>query len=128
MTGRVLIVHSALVMRKIVKQMLSQSGLEVVGEAMSGSQALEQYKALLPDIVTMDMVLPDMDGISAVKAIVSDFPQAAIVICTSMDQQALVFDMIGAGAKAFVRKPFTTVQIVEKIEQLLAQRKSAARS
>jgi two-component system chemotaxis response regulator CheY len=115
-------------MRKIVKQMLSQSGLEVVGEAMSGSQALEQYKALLPDIVTMDMVLPDMDGISAVKAIVSDFPQAAIVICTSMDQQALVFDMIGAGAKAFVRKPFTTVQIVEKIEQLLAQRKSAARS
>jgi two-component system chemotaxis response regulator CheY len=119
MTGRVLIVHAAGVMRMIIRTMLIDSGLQVVGEAMTGLQAVEQYRALLPDIVTMDMVLPEMDGLAAVKAIVAEFPQAKIIMCTSMDQHALVVEVIQAGAKAFITKPFKPPTMVEAIEKLL---------
>src|SRR5664279_6161051 len=78
----------------MIKNILSKSGFEVVGEAENGLLAVEKYRALQPDIVTMDMVMPDMDGISAVKAIVAEFPNAKIIMCTSMGQQALVVEAI----------------------------------
>src|ERR1035438_4694798 len=96
---KVLIVDDAVVMRMMIKNILSKSGFEVVGEAENGLQAVEKYKALQPDIVTMDMVMPDMDGIAAVRAIVAEFPQAKIIMCTSMGQQALVVEAIQAGGK-----------------------------
>lgn len=120
MTGRILIVHAAAVMRMIIKEMMTNSDLQVVGEAASGLQAVEQYRALLPDVVTMDMVLPEMDGIAAVKAIVSEFPQAKIIMCTSMGQQGLVVEVIQAGAKAFITKPFKQPKLVQAIERLLS--------
>ncbi len=121
MTGRrVLIVHAAVVMRMIVKSMLVDNGFEVVGEAANGREALEQYRSLLPDVVTMDMVMPEMDGIAAVKAIVSEFPQAKIIMCTSTGQQPEVVEVIHAGAKSFVTKPFHMPKIVEAIEKVLA--------
>jgi two-component system chemotaxis response regulator CheY len=128
MTGRVLIVHAAVVMRMIIRKTLNESGLQVVGEAVSGLQAVEQYRALLPDLVTMDMVLPEMDGIATVKAIVSEFPQAKIIMCTSMGQQALVVEVIQAGAKGFITKPFKPPKIVEAIEQLLAEQDFVGRN
>lgn len=122
MIGRkVLIVHAAGVMRMIVREMLTAGGFDVVGEADSGGQAIEKYRALLPDVVTMDMVLPDMDGIAAVKAILAEFPEALIIMCTSMDEKALVVQVMQAGAKGFVTKPFRPLKLVEAIEKLYRQ-------
>jgi two-component system, chemotaxis family, chemotaxis protein CheY len=117
---KVLIVDDAVVMRMMIKNILSKSGYDIVGEAENGIQAVEKYKALQPDIVTMDMVMPDMDGIAAVKAIVAEFPNAKIIMCTSMGQQALVVEAIQAGAKSFITKPFQPPKIVEAIEKVLA--------
>jgi two-component system chemotaxis response regulator CheY len=117
---KVLIVDDAVVMRMMIKNILSKSGYDIVGEAENGLQAVEKYKALQPDIVTMDMVMPDMDGIAAVKAIVAEYPQAKIIMCTSMGQQALVVEAIQAGAKSFITKPFQPPKIVEAIEKVLA--------
>jgi two-component system chemotaxis response regulator CheY len=117
---RALIVDDAVVMRMMIKNILTKNGFEIVGEAVSGLQAVEQYKALLPDVVTMDMVMPDMDGIAAVKAIISEFPKAKIVMCTSMGQQALVIESIQAGATSFITKPFQPAKLVEVIERALA--------
>ena len=115
---RVLIVHAAVVMRMMIRSMLIESGFEVVGEAWSGLEALEAYRTLLPDVVTMDMVLPEMDGIAAVKAIISEFPQAKIIMCTSMGQQALD-EVIRAGAKVFITKPFQPPKLIEAIGELM---------
>lgn len=117
---KVLIVDDAVVMRMMIKNILSKSGFEVVGEAENGLQAVEKYKALQPDVVTMDMVMPEMDGIAAVRAIVAEFPAARIIMCTSMGQQALVVEAIQAGAKSFITKPFQPPKIVEAIEKVLA--------
>jgi two-component system chemotaxis response regulator CheY len=120
MTGRrVLIVHTAVVMRMMIRGMLIESGFEVVGEAENGLQAVETYRTLLPDFVTMDMVLPEMDGLAAVKAIVAEFPQAKIIMCTSMGEQAGV-EVIQAGAKVFITKPFQRFELIQAIETLLA--------
>jgi two-component system chemotaxis response regulator CheY len=117
---KVLIVDDAVVMRMMIKNILTKNGFEVVGEAENGSLAVQKYRALQPDIVTMDMVMPYMDGISAVKAIVAEFPNAKIIMCTSMGQQELVVQAIQAGAKSFITKPFQPTKIVEAVEKVLA--------
>ncbi len=121
MNGRkVLIAHAAGVMRKIVKSTLATHGFEVVGEASSGLQAIDEYRALLPDVVTMDMVLPDLDGTGAVKAIVTEFPDAQIIMCTGTNQPELVLAALQAGAKSFITKPFPPVKLVEAILKMMA--------
>ena len=117
---RVLIVDDAVVMRMMIKGILSKNGYEVVGEAQNGVEAVEKYRALTPDLVTMDMVMPEMDGISAVKEIVADHPDARIIMCTSMGQQALVVEAIQAGAKSFITKPFQPPKILETLQKVLA--------
>ena len=119
MNKRVLVVDDAVVMRMMIKGILSKNGYEVVGEAQNGAEAVEKYLALSPDLVTMDMVMPEMDGISAVKQIVAHDPLAKVVMCTSMGQQALVVEAIQAGAKSFVTKPFQPPKILETIEKVL---------
>src|SRR3984893_7152039 len=95
----VLIVDDAVVMRMMIKGILAKNGFEVVGEAQNGVEAVEKYRALVPDLVTMDMVMPEMDGITAVKQIVAGDPNARIIMCTSMRQQALLVAAIQAGVK-----------------------------
>jgi two-component system chemotaxis response regulator CheY len=119
-TKRVLIVDDAVVMRMMIKGILSKNGYEIVGEAQNGAEAVEKYRALTPDLVTMDMVMPEMDGISAVKEIVANHPDARIIMCTSMGQQALVVEAIQAGAKSFITKPFQPPKILETIQKVLA--------
>jgi two-component system chemotaxis response regulator CheY len=126
MSRRILIVHAAVVMRMIVKENLTAVGYEIAGEADNGREALEKYRALLPDIVTMDMVLAELDGVATVKAIVSEFPQALIIMCTSIGQPALLAEAMQAGAKAFVTKPFPPAKIVEAVESLLAESRDLA--
>ena len=117
---RVLIVDDAVVMRMMIKGILNKNGYEVVGEAQNGLEAVEKYRSLTPDLVTMDMVMPEMDGIAAVKQIVADDPNARIIMCTSMGQQALVVEAIQAGAKSFITKPFQPPKILETIQKVLA--------
>ena len=104
--AKVLICDDAVVMRMMIKSILTQAGFEVVGEAENGAQAVEKYFALNPNFVTMDLVMPEMDGIAAVRAIVAKHAEAKIIMCTSMGQQQMVVDAIKAGAKGFVTKPF----------------------
>ena len=102
MSRTVLICDDAIFMRTMVSDILQQAGFEVVGEAESGLQAIEKYQALRPDLVTMDIVMPDMGGIDAVREITKLDPQARGLMCSAMGQQALVVEALQAGARDFV--------------------------
>ena len=108
----VLIVDDAVFMRATIKRMLENHQFEIVGEASNGLEAVELYKALLPDVVTMDVTMPGMNGIEAVKEIISEFPNAKIVMVTALGQQKLIVDALEFGAKDFITKPFDPTQIV----------------
>jgi two-component system chemotaxis response regulator CheY len=116
----VLVCDDAIFMRTMITDILSQAGFEVVGEAESGLQAVEKYRELKPDLVTMDIVMPDMGGIEAVREICKSDPEAKILMCSAMGQQALVVEAIQAGAKDFVVKPFQPSRVLEAVQRVLA--------
>jgi len=115
----VLICDDAIFMRTMLKDILTQSGFEVTGEAQTGKEAVERYRQLKPDLVTMDIIMPDMGGIDAVRAIVKDDPSARILMCSAMGQQALVIEAIQAGARDFVVKPFQPSRVLEAVQRVL---------
>ncbi len=115
----VLVCDDAIFMRTMITDILTQAGYEVIGEAESGAQAVERYRELRPDMVTMDIVMPDMGGIDAVREIVKADPDAKILMCSAMGQQALVVEAIQAGAKDFVVKPFQPSRVLEAVQRLL---------
>ena len=119
MSGTVLVCDDALFMRTMVRDILTQAGFTVVGEAGNGREAVEQYARLKPDLVTMDIIMPEMGGIDAVKKIVEQDPQARILMCSAMGQQALVLEAIQAGAKDFVVKPFQPSRVLEAVQRVL---------
>ena len=121
MKARVLVVDDAIFMRKMISDILKASGMEVVGEAENGSDAVEKYNELKPDMVTMDIIMPEMNGIEAVKKITSRDPKAKIVMCSALGQQALVQDALAAGAEDFLIKPFNPSRVVEVIAKVLNQ-------
>ena len=114
---RVLIVDDAAFMRMMIKDILSKNGFEVVGEGANGLQAVEKYKELKPDLTTMDITMPEMDGISAVKEIKKFDPQAKIIMCSAMGQQAMVIESIQSGARDFIVKPFQPDRVLEAIRK-----------
>ena len=120
MNHTVLVCDDAIFMRTMISDILSQAGFEVVGEAESGVQAVEKYRELKPDLVTMDIVMPDMGGIEAVREICTSDPEAKILMCSAMGQQALVVEAIQAGAKDFVVKPFQPSRVLEAVQRVLA--------
>lgn len=115
--ARVLVTDDAMFMRLMLKDILLKNGFEVVAEAENGVQAVQKYKEFKPDLVTMDIVMPEMDGITALKGILSVDPGAKIVMCTAMGQQALVIEAMGAGAKDFITKPFSPAKVVETLRK-----------
>ena len=119
MGRRILIVDDAAFMRMMIKDILTKNNFEVVGEAADGLQAVEKYDELKPDLVTMDITMPEMDGITALKKIKEKHPSAIIIMCSAMGQQAMVIDAISAGAKDFIVKPFQADRVVEAIEKAL---------
>ena len=119
MGHRVLVCDDAIFMRTMISDILSGAGYEVVGEAETGLQAIERYRSLNPDLVTMDIVMPDMGGIDAVREIVKQDPNAKILMCSAMGQQALVVEAIQAGAKDFVVKPFQPSRVLEAVQRVL---------
>ena len=119
MSSTVLICDDAIFMRTMIGDILRQAGFEVVGEAENGQQAVEKYRALRPDLVTMDIVMPDMGGIDAVREIIREDPKAKILMCSAMGQQALVIEAIQAGARDFVVKPFQPSRVLEAVHRVL---------
>lgn len=115
----ILVVDDAKFMRLTLGNMLSSSGHEVVGEAENGMIAVEKYRELHPDLVTMDITMPDMNGIEAVRKILTEFPLAKIIMCSAMGQQKVVVEAIEAGAKDFIVKPFDEVRVDEAIKRVL---------
>lgn len=117
--ARILIVDDAKFMRMTLANMLANGGHEVVGEAENGREAVELFHQLKPDLVTMDITMPEMSGIEAVKAIKSDYHDAKMIICSAMGQQKMVVEAIEAGAKDFIIKPFDEARVLEAIDRVL---------
>jgi len=118
--ANILVVDDAAFMRMMVKDILTKDGHQVVGEAANGIEAIEQYAKLQPDLVTMDITMPEMDGIEALKRIKQDDPKARVLMCSAMGQQTIVIEAIQAGAKDFVVKPFQADRVLEAIKKALA--------
>ena len=119
-SSTVLVCDDAVFMRTMVSDILSQAGFTVVGEAENGKQAVEKYQQLKPDLVTMDIIMPEMGGIEAVKKITQIDPGARILMCSAMGQQALVQEALQAGARDFVVKPFQPSRVLEAVQRVLA--------
>ena len=119
MAKGILLVDDAAFMRMMLKDILVKNGYEVLGEAENGLKAVEKYKELNPDLVIMDITMPEMDGISAVKEIMKINKGAKVVMCSAMGQQAMVIDAIQAGAKDFIVKPFQPDRVIEAISKVL---------
>ncbi|WP_110112821.1 response regulator [Bacillus sp. CGMCC 1.16541] len=117
MSKRILIVDDAAFMRMMIKDILTKNGYEVVAEAADGAQAIELYKEHTPDLVTMDITMPEMDGITALKEIKKVHADAKVIMCSAMGQQAMVIDAIQAGAKDFIVKPFQADRVIEAISK-----------
>ena len=119
MGKRILVADDAAFMRMMVKDILTKGGYEVVGEAANGKEAIEQYEKLQPDLVLMDTIMPEMDGIEALKKIKSSYPDALIIMCSAMAQQAMVIECIQGGAKDFIVKPFQADRVLESVKKVL---------
>ncbi len=119
MAKKVLITDDALFMRVTLKNILTSGGYEVVAEAVNGAEGVRLYREYQPDLVTMDITMPEMDGITALQAIRSEFPDAVVVMVTAMGQKRLVVEAIQAGAKDFIVKPFQAEKVLEAVRKLI---------
>ena len=117
---KVLIADDSKFMRMIIRKILSKYGYSITGEASNGEEVVEKYAKLLPDVVTMDIVMPKMDGIEAVKRIMQLDPKAKIVMVTALGQEQLVLEAIRSGAKEFVIKPFNEAQVIDAMDKIVA--------
>ncbi|MDZ5473366.1 response regulator [Bacillus sp. 31A1R] len=118
--ARILIVDDAKFMRLTLSNILQKTNHEVVGEGENGKVAIELYRELNPDLVTMDITMPEMSGLEAVKEIKKEFPNAKIIMCSAMGQQKMVVEAIEAGAKDFIVKPFDEGRVLEAISRVLS--------
>ncbi len=119
MAAKILIVDDAMFMRTVLKEILVAEGYEIAGEACNGLEAIDMTKELQPDIVTLDITMPDMDGVTALPQILAACPNTKVIMCTAMGQQQLVIEAIKNGAKDFVVKPFTKSRVIQAIENAL---------
>jgi len=119
MAKNILIVDDAAFMRMMIKDILTKNGYNVVGEAENGAKAIEKYGELKPDLVLMDITMPEVDGIAALKKIKGSDPNALIIMCSAMGQQAMVIESIQAGAKEFIVKPFQPDRVLEAVKKVV---------
>jgi len=119
MGKNILVVDDAAFMRMMIKDILSKNGYTVAGEAENGAKAVEKYNELKPDLVLMDITMPDKDGIQALKGIKSADPGAKVIMCSAMGQQAMVIESIQAGAKDFIVKPFQPDRVLEAVKKVV---------
>ncbi len=119
MGKNILICDDAAFMRMMIKDILTKNGYNVAGEAENGLRAIEKYKEVTPDLVLMDITMPEMDGIQALKEIKKQDPAAQVIMCSAMGQQAMVIESIQAGAKDFIVKPFQADRVIEAVKKVV---------
>lgn len=119
MAKNVLVVDDAAFMRMMIKDILTKNGYNVVGEAENGAKAFEKYNELKPDLVLMDITMPEVDGIAALKKIKGADPSAMVIMCSAMGQQAMVIEAIQGGAKDFIVKPFQPERVLEAVKKVV---------
>ena len=115
--ARVLVVDDAVFMRKVVSDALAKGGHEIVGEAANGNEAVAQWQSLKPDVTTLDITMPEKDGLAALKEIVALDPGARVIMCSALGQESKVLESIKAGAKDFIVKPFQPDRVLGAIEK-----------
>ena len=121
----VLIVDDSKMMRRNLRKILTEAGHQVVGEATNGAEALSEYANTKPDLVTMDINMPVLDGIEAVKRILIDFPEARIIVISAHNEQSRVYQAIKSGAKNYVVKPIAANKVIDVINAVLQQKDPA---
>ena len=119
MAKNILICDDAAFMRMMIKDILTKNGYNVAGEAENGMKAVEKYKEDSPDLVLMDITMPEMDGIQALKEIRKNDAGAKVIMCSAMGQQAMVIESIQAGAKDFIVKPFQAERVLEAVKKVV---------
>ena len=119
MAKNILICDDAAFMRMMIKDILSKNGYNVAGEAENGMKAVEKFKEVTPDLVLMDITMPEMDGIQALKEIKKLDAGAKVIMCSAMGQQAMVIESIQAGAKDFIVKPFQAERVLEAVKKVV---------
>lgn len=117
--AKILIVDDAAFMRMMLKDILTKGGFEIAGEAADGEEAVAKYAELKPDLVTLDITMPNKDGIQALKEIKAQDPNATCVMCSAMGQQSMVIDAIQNGAKDFIVKPFQADRVIEAVKKVV---------
>ncbi|ASJ02571.1 two-component system response regulator [Thermococcus profundus] len=122
--ARVLIADDALFARILLRKIFTDAGHEVVGEASTGKEVVEKYAELRPDIVTLDIIMPDMDGIEALKKIIEMDPNAKVIMITSVDSEKKVIECINAGASGYIIKPFEPSQVLSEVNRVLSKRRA----
>ena len=118
--ARVLVVDDAVFMRRVVSDALAKAGHEVVGEASNGTEAVQRYQELRPEVMTLDITMPEKDGLQALKEILAADPGARVIMCSALGQESKVLESIKSGAKDFVVKPFQPDRVLEAIGKALA--------
>ena len=118
--ARVLVVDDAAFMRKMVSDALAKGGHEIVGEAGNGLEAVERFQELRPDVTTLDITMPEKDGLAALKEIMAFDPSARVIMCSALGQESKVLESIKAGAKDFVIKPFQPDRVLEAVAKAVA--------
>ena len=119
MAKNILICDDAAFMRMMIKDILTKNGYNVAGEAENGAKAVEKYTEVKPDLVMLDITMPEMDGIQALKKIKEIDPGACVIMCSAMGQQAMVVEAIQNGARDFIVKPFQPVRVLEAVKKAL---------
>ena len=125
MKAKILIADDSAYARSILKDLLLRNGYDVVGEAENGKEAIVMYEKLKPDLLTLDIMMPEMSGIQALKEIKEQYPEAVVVMGAAMGQQNLVVDAMRSGAAEFYIKPVQAEKVVEAVEIALHQRQTA---
>lgn len=118
--ANILIADDSIIMRKNLKSIFTRAGHNIVAEASNGQQAYALYEKSMPDIVTMDITMPVMDGIEAVKKIIGSFPDAKIIVISALDQKRMVFQALECGAKYYIIKPVTEEKVINALEEILS--------
>ncbi|NRA01098.1 MAG: response regulator [Myxococcales bacterium] len=122
MSARILIVDDALLVREMLRDILTEGGFEVVGEARDGIEALERFRELEPDLVVLDIVMPRKSGVDALAELIAERPDAKVLICSALGQEALIEEARSAGALGFIVKPFSPGDVTAAIRRALREK------
>ena len=122
--ARILVVDDSLLARNNLKNILQNGKHEVVGEAIDGKQAVDQYQSLKPDIVTMDITMPNVNGIDSLKEIIASDPKARVVMITALGQGGKILEALNSGARHYIAKPFESDKVLEAIREVMSGKQS----